>query len=150
MPSLPNNSLTEEQHYFRNKLNLEYSWEDFWKLQSRLPQNYKWIRCDDSESVYHNINTKSHNSKYISADGHFEVVFSLDYELVNEESDPLNMGTYNYYSYKTNLGNHVKYDIIPYVKYTNTKNTNTKDNRKIIFDLTINSMQERGKKAILL
>ena len=34
--------LTKEQHYFRNKLNIQMSWDDFQKLQSRLPDNLKF------------------------------------------------------------------------------------------------------------
>ena len=33
--------ITEDIHYFRNKLNVECSWNDFKKLNDRLPKGYK-------------------------------------------------------------------------------------------------------------
>lgn len=43
MDKKPQNSdLSEEEHYFRNELNIEYEWEDFKKLQERLPDELKW------------------------------------------------------------------------------------------------------------
>ena len=45
--------LSEEEHYFRNELNIEYEWEDFEKLQERFPDELKWEELPWYKSIYH-------------------------------------------------------------------------------------------------
>lgn len=87
-----------EIHYFRNKLNIEFDWETFQKIQNRLPEKYKWEEMSLGVSLYHQIMTMPplSNKKYVSFDGYFEAVYTYDGELLNEETSKLNMGTYNY------------------------------------------------------
>lgn len=35
-------TISEEEHYFRNCLNIQFEWDDFEKLNERLPDNLKW------------------------------------------------------------------------------------------------------------
>ena len=62
--------ITENIHYFRNKLNIEYEWKDFEKLNKRLPEKYKWVKLTLSESAMHQYTAPIYklkfNKKYIS------------------------------------------------------------------------------------
>ena len=42
-------SITQDQHYFRNKLNLQFSWSDFQTLQERLPD---YLQLEELASVF--------------------------------------------------------------------------------------------------
>ena len=70
------------------------------------------------------------NRKYVSFDGHFEIVYSAENILLTEGSGDIDMGTYNY-SPSTDGDNviekgeayleHYKKDMKPYNKYKNTE-----------------------------
>lgn len=110
--------LTETQHYFRNELNLEYTYKQLEVLNQRLPNEERWKFVDTLASSYHmngDIGTK--NSKWVSADEHFEVVYDRKQKINRSES---NMGTYNYYGL-SDAKNHYKYDVAPYYKWGNTQ-----------------------------
>jgi hypothetical protein len=98
LPERPMVVLTPELHYFRNKLNIEYEWNDFEELNRRLPEEYRWEKMSAIESSMHqNTATEGKpNKKYVSFDGYFEAVYSYDGILLNEETAPIDMGTYNY------------------------------------------------------
>lgn len=60
-------------------------------------------------------NNGEYNLKFVSSDGIFEAVYNKDGKLLNRNTDPINMGTYNYASPNEQLGiYHVIYDVIPY------------------------------------
>jgi RHS repeat-associated protein len=117
MSSLPTDELTEEQHYFRNKLNLHFSWDQFQKLQERLPDELKWKELPFSQAAFHKF-TGINNRKYVSSDGHFELVYNKDNVLLNENNNPADMGTYNYYG-PDDKENHTKYDVVPWLNWLN-------------------------------
>jgi RHS repeat-associated protein len=124
-------SVTLEVHYFRNKLNIEYDWALFSRLNNRLPDNLSWILLPAEDSVYHQAgNPDKDNSKYISADGHFEAVYmpvknshgnTISYELQNESNNYEAMGTYNYSGPNTDSYKHIFLDVIPYNIWGNTR-----------------------------
>lgn len=58
--------------------------------------------------------------KFISADGHFEVIYNLDGVKLTEENDPMNMGTFNYADPVTEKLKHTVYDILPFFEWGNS------------------------------
>lgn len=125
MPSLPTNSITEEEHFFRNCLNISFTWEQFQLLQSKLPSKYKWKELDSAlENMFHQNSTPGlNNRKFVSHDGHFELVYKWDGQkgvLLTVNNSPENMGTYNYYG-PNKAYEHFLYDVKPYFLYGNVK-----------------------------
>ena len=58
--------------------------------------------------------------KYVTADGHFELIFSgVTHTLYTEENNSLDMGTYNYRT-PNDLVLHGTFDVAPFQKYLNT------------------------------
>lgn len=118
--------MTAEEHYFRNNLNIEFEWEDFQKLQERLPDKYKWY--DEKLSLFHQNNVSPSlnsieeyglldgvlNKKMVSACGHFEIVYSANKDIQNQYNNSDDMGTYNFFSPKDNKDKHAEYDVKPY------------------------------------
>ena len=116
MPTKPSGILSEEEHYFRNKLNLQFSWNDMQILQERLPDYLKW---DDGVAADLHQNTaldSGPNVKYVSACGHFEVVYNAEHQVLRAYNAPSDMGTYNFCSPKDKMG-HYMYDIYPYKSF---------------------------------
>ena len=126
LPELPD-KITEDIHYFRNKLNIEYEWKDFEKLNERLPEEYRWKILGFPADLMHqntspSIITKK-NIKYVSFDGYFEAVYSYNNNktLLNEGKYDVDMGTYNYIPSGKNFLGHLKKDMFTYDAYKNTK-----------------------------
>ena len=119
MSSLPTDEMTKEQHYFRNKLNIQFTWSTFEKLNNRLPDNLKWKQLPWYESAFHKIG-QVNNRKYVSSCEHFEVVYTKNNDLVDEKFSRINMGTYNYYG-PSQPEKHKKYDVDTWVKWGNTE-----------------------------
>jgi RHS repeat-associated protein len=113
MSALPMESITQEQHYFRNSLNIEYTWETFEKLNSRLPESMKWSTVTAMLHQNHKLNNID-NVKYVSADGHFEVVYNSNNTLQTAINNSDDMRTYNYYSPNDDWRGHYWYDMAPY------------------------------------
>lgn len=118
-------NITENIHYFRNKLNIEYEWKDFEKLNNRLPEGYKWkILGFPADLMHQNTapnTTTMRNKKYVSADGYFEAVYSYDGKLLNEGVADIDMGTYNYAPSEKGFFKHYGKDMITYNFLKNTK-----------------------------
>ena len=77
MPNKPTESPTREEHYFRNNLNLQFEWEEFQKLNERLPENLKWKELPFEQSALHKFG-QINNRKYVSACEHFEIVYTKE------------------------------------------------------------------------
>ena len=119
MPSIPTETLSQEQHFYRNKLNLRIQWNDYLKLQERLPDHLQWRELKKfRENGFHRIE-RFDNRKYVSACEHFELVYTSENELVDERFSPMDMGTYNYYGL-TQADKHTKVDVVPWIKWGNT------------------------------
>lgn len=103
------------EHYFRTSLN--HGVPQKLSEMVELAKNGKWELLDVGDSILHMYGDNGeYNLKFVSADGHFEVVYDINGNLV---TDSLNMGTYNYVSPKNALG-HAKFDVIPYSHLGNT------------------------------
>jgi hypothetical protein len=89
-------------------------------VYNQIPPTADQIRRDmiaqsDGVSVFHRIGPGNEtNIKYMSTDGHNEVVLTSDGRLV---TDSLNLGTYNY---GTNIFTHTLLDVFPAIAFGNT------------------------------
>lgn len=122
-----------ETHYFRNKLNrAPKSLKDMIALNRKLPINKRWTLLGIMGSAYH-IQGKDgeYNLKFISCDGFCEAVYNKNGILLDDKTDPINMGTYNYAAGIREMGAHEKYDIAPYLKWGNTPNSPQKKSADI-------------------
>lgn len=107
-------AITPYEHYYRNKLNIEFDWYKFQKLKYRLPDNLQWN--DNVKSDFHQYHQVNHipNSKYVSACGHFEIIYNSKNIVQNQYNNPDDMGTYNYYNPDKQALLHTVYDVYPY------------------------------------
>jgi len=104
-------------HYDRQKMNVG------------LPKNEKeakrqgWIKLSEKASAMHQFHTEDgvKNAKWISPDGHREVVYTGKGKNQHITYDPRDVGTYNYNSHKESLIGHTIKDVIPYVLVGNSK-----------------------------
>lgn len=115
-------NFTPEIHYFRNRLNRAPE-----TLNGLLKENAeyyrkhginKWKMMDAWASSYHMFNTRACNNegvfnlKFVSENGLYEAVYDkMGYSL--NETDPINMGTYNYGD-PSNMLDHMYMDVFPY------------------------------------
>ncbi len=124
MPTLPTGVLNEEQHYFRNKLNLQFEWNTFQTLNERLPDNLKWRELPLLQSVFHKFSLgtawQGNNRKYVSACEHFELVYTKENHLVDSIFSSEYMRTYNYYG-PSQADKHKKHDVDTYFLYGNIR-----------------------------
>lgn len=95
-------------HYVRNKYN-----------QSDNAKKEKGgIEMSAAESSYHGEG----NKKFVSPDGHDELVVDSNKDPITEETDPENMGTYNVFNPRGNAAEktgHVIVDVVPYIFFGN-------------------------------
>jgi hypothetical protein len=114
---------SENEHYFRNYFsrgpnNLSEMIEIIIKDEVNL---FGWKLLPQRNSIYHMFGTDGeYNLKFISHDGHFEVVYNKNGEKLTKENDPINMGTFNYAN-EVDYDDHLGYDMLPYFKWNNTK-----------------------------
>jgi RHS repeat-associated protein len=77
----------------------------------------KWILLPKELSIYHTQGSDNKNNmKYVSPDGHCEIILTPKGERVK---DKINGPTYNYYS-PFNKIEHIAYDMLPYYIYGNS------------------------------
>jgi len=113
-----------QTNYFRNKLNrVPKTLNDLIRSNKLLPVNKRWILLSVADSGYHmqGVNGE-YNLKFLSYDSYYEAVYNKKGVLLNENNDPINMGTYNYgkgYSIKE----HIKFDQDPYLIWGNSANS---------------------------
>ncbi len=122
MKSKPtNNTVSKWEHYYRNNLNIEFDYGTLYKLNNRLPDDLKWHEEELATYHQHHKVENKPNKKYVSACGHFEIVYNAYNEIQNIYNNPDDMGTYNYYS-PSDWTLHTIYDIVPYSLYNNVPN----------------------------
>ena len=115
-------------HYGRQKLNVG------------LPKNEReakrkgWTKLSDKASAMHQYNQQDgvKNSKWISPDGHREVVYTGKGKNQHITHDPRDVGTYNYYSHKQSIAKHAIYDVIPYLLVGNSKYDSTTKKDRLV------------------
>lgn len=108
-------------HYLRNKLN------------KNLPQNDAdaeakgWRKLSDKDSSMHQFKTHDgvRNSKWVSPDGHREVVFTGKGENQRITKDPRDQGTYNFFDPKKHPIGHATLDVLPYMIMGNSADDST-------------------------
>ncbi|MDP4181824.1 MAG: hypothetical protein Q8942_12115 [Bacillota bacterium] len=109
-------------HYFRNELNsCPKTLNDMLIVNSSLPIKRKWKLLPVKGSIYHILGKDGlFNLKFISYNGFCEAVYNKNGQLLTENNDPINMGTFNYAAGMRGSASHKKYDIDPYLKWGNT------------------------------
>lgn len=108
-------------HYTRNQLNVD------------LPKNDKdaakkgWRKLSSKESAMHQFSQHDgvENSKWVSPDGHREVVFTGKGKNQRITDDVRDEGTYNYYDPQVDPFKHTIYDVLPYIVFGNESNDPT-------------------------
>lgn len=108
-------------HYLRNKLN------------KNLPQNDAdaerrgWRKLSDKDSSMHQFHTEDgvKNSKWVSPDGHREVVFTGKGANQHISTDPRDQGTYNFFDPKKHPIGHATLDVVPYLLLGNSSDDGT-------------------------
>lgn len=108
-------------HYTRNELNVD------------LPKNDAdaakkgWRKLSSKESAMHQFSQEGgvENSKWVSPDGHREVVFTGKGRKQHITKDVRDEGTYNYYDPQVNPLGHTVYDVLPYIILGNEANDPT-------------------------
>ena len=108
-------SMPKEVHYFRNNLNRAPD-----KLEDMITEFDDWVLCDTSASGYHMYNKDGgYNLKFISKCGKYEAVYDRYGNLLDEYTDPVNMGTYNFANYLEEPDSHFNLDVSTYFEYGN-------------------------------
>jgi len=102
-------------HYFRNKLN---RYPATLGEMMRVGPRQRWELLLVEKSIFHmNITPFSDNGlknlKFVCADGIFEPVYNHEGQACDENTDPVNMGTYNYAPPSDEWG-HFWLDVHPY------------------------------------
>ena len=140
-------------HYARNEHNVD------------LPKNDAdakkkgWIKLTDEQSAMHQNSKEGgvNNTKWISQDGHREVVFTGKGKNQHITSDVRDEGTYNYANPVENPLGHTVYDVLPYIFLGNEANDPTTTAGRLyvsaanFLDKDINFDPEKmskGKKAV--
>ena len=78
--------------------------------------------------------------KYVTTDGHFELVFSgVTHTLYTEQNNSLDMETFNYVNPRS--GKHWTFDVFPYDRYLNTQKDY--DNRAKAIEDTQNEAEKK-------
>lgn len=140
-------------HYSRNEHNVD------------LPKNDAdakkkgWIKLTDEQSAMHQNSKEGgvNNTKWISQDGHREVVFTGKGKNQHITSDVRDEGTYNYANPIENPLGHTVYDVLPYIFLGNDANDPTTTAGRLyvsaanFLDKDVNFDPEKmskGKKAV--
>lgn len=111
----------KDKHYNRNDNN------------TNLPKNdadaekMGWRKLSSKESAMHQFSQKDgvENSKWVSPDGHREVVFTGSGSNQKITEDQRDIGTYNYYDPQDHPVGHTVYDVLPYIILGNNKQDST-------------------------
>ena len=99
------------------------------QLNTNLPKNEEeakrlgWRKLSAKASAMHQHHQEGgvRNTKWVSPDGHREVVYTGKGNKQHITYDPRDVGTYNYYDYKKNPLGHFAKDVLPYMLVGNSK-----------------------------
>jgi hypothetical protein len=122
-----------QTHYFRNKLNrVPKTLNELTSLNKTLPFNKRWELLSIQNSMYHMQGVDGeYNLKFISYDGFCEAVYNKNGVLLDENNDPINMGSYNYAAGIYIISAHRIFDITPYLEWGNAANSPEKGKEAI-------------------
>ena len=105
----------QDSHYNRNQYNVDLPIDE----ADAIAQGWE----QEIASYHQNNLLDGENIKYISPDGHREVVFYSDRKTINNTDE--DMGTYNFASPKDNPVGHFFVDVLPYWFWGNNENDKT-------------------------
>lgn len=114
---------TPEEHYFRNYFDRAPATlsDMVHTIRSTSNEPFHWRLLPIQSTLYHMIGPDGeYNLKFLSRDGHFEVVYNKKGQKLSASFAPWNMGTFNYSSPLDDLRKHAKYDVDTYLKWKNT------------------------------
>lgn len=115
---------TSDEHYLRNKLNYAPENFDAMLLEIKNGNDLGWQIMTPGNSAFHMFGENGeYNIKLVSGNGFFEAVYNKNGELIDENNDPANMGTYNYADPNKEANKHSIYDVATYYIWGNTKNS---------------------------
>lgn len=108
-------------HYLRNKLNKDLPMND------ADAEAKGWRKLSDKDSSMHQFFTEDgvKNSKWVSPDGHREVVFTGKGENQHRTTHAEDAGTYNFFDPKKHPIGHATLDVLPYVLLGNSADDGT-------------------------
>jgi hypothetical protein len=131
---------SEDEHYLRNYFSrAPATLSEMIETIRNKKSIFNWNLLTPDLSALHMYGKDGeYNLKFISEDGYFEAVYNKAGILLTEENDPLNMGTFNYADQVTGKEKHTVLDVLPYVLWGNTKDTNV-----FIGYLTENQLDEK-------
>jgi len=121
-------------HYFRNKLNrVPKNLKELINTNKKLPEGKRWSLVNVKNSGYHiQGRNGEYNLKFLSYDGYCEAVYDEKGILLDENNDPINMGTYNYSAgIPNNSSAHGTFDVSPYIIWGNCPNSPEKGKEDI-------------------
>ncbi len=123
-------------HYNRNILNEE------------LPANEKmaielgWIKSD--KAACHQFSAvNGENLKYMSPDGHSEVIY--DSSGLNIVTDSRDIGTYNFSPYTDNPIGHFVYDMLPWYLWGNAEDDETNLIQRVVYSIKSPETEKKSK-----
>jgi hypothetical protein len=117
-------TVTESAHYFRNCFERAPSTLDEMMaiIQHEQGGTFGWKLMSRQSTRFHMFGRNGeYNMKFISADGHFEVIYNIDGVKLTEENDPMNMGTFNYGDPVNEKLRHAVYDVLPFFEWRNSR-----------------------------
>lgn len=108
-------------HYLRNKLNKDLPTND------ADAEAKGWRKLSDKDSAMHQFFKEDgvRNSKWVSPDGHREVVFTGKGENQHRTTHAEDAGTYNFFDPKKHPIGHATLDVLPYVFLGNSADDST-------------------------
>lgn len=118
-------------HYNRNKYNVNLP------RNEREARRQGWRKLSDKASSMHQYHTEGgvRNSKWVSPDGHREVVYTGKGRKQHITRDPRDVGTYNYYDPMKHPFGHAVRDVIPYMIAGNNKYDSTTKKSRITYSV---------------
>ncbi len=133
---IQNGPLTPNEHYLRNLLNIAPETLAEMLEEIKNPVDIKWTLMPPEKSALHMFGENGeYNLKFVSEDGFFEAVYNISGELLTENNDPVNMGTYNYADPISNAKKHSTYDVMPYYLWGNTEFSKPKRDSEALVNL---------------
>ena len=115
---------------------MQFEKSELTTINNLLPTPMQWGTVIANE---HQKDTPDNsNVKYVSADGHFEVIYNKNGVLLSEKNNPANMGTYNYANPISNQAGHLELDMLPFYKWQNTE------------DLWVKAEKEKANRLLII
>lgn len=105
-------SMAKAIHYNRNAYNTDIP------DSPKNAESSNWDKLLWIQSIFHQNTAPFYNpnDKYVSSDGHKEVIYDSDWNIV---IDNLDIWTYNFFNPLTESDNHTIYDVYPYLEWWN-------------------------------